>query len=224
MKNIKLIYLFLSLGFYASSQNNGIYLKLNHHHLEDLHFFILEDETLDLDIRKLRQVQSFQFGINKDLKILKNLFLVAAVGLKIFQRPMSDRHRIPGSDTIFNNIKLRVSYLSSSLSIQYSINKFSLAMGYTSEFDIQRKLIADGAVYNFKGQDWADGFYKRINLLFAQLNLSVSKRWSVFLSGAMHTEQQKNIYFISLADFVYKQSQFSVGVQYDIWGRKNSVF
>jgi hypothetical protein len=112
--------------------------------------------------------------------------------------------------------------LSTSLSIQYRIKKISLAAGYTSEFDIHRKLIADGSEYNFKGQDWADGFYKRINLLFAQFNVTVSDRWSVFVSGAMHTKKQKNIYFISLADFIYKQSQFSVGLQYDIWGRENN--
>ena len=80
MKKFKIIFLFLCLSLYSYSQSNGVFVKLNHHSLEDLHFFILEDETLDLDIRKLRQIQSFQFGINKELKVLKNLSLVGVLG------------------------------------------------------------------------------------------------------------------------------------------------
>ena len=219
MKKIYVVaFMILLYANICISQSNGIYLKVNQNNFTDFHFFFVDNDTLDIEIRKSRRIHSVEIGLNKELEILKNVSIVGGFGIKNFQRPMSTRHRLPNDNEIYNNIKLRVIFLSPSFALQYRLKQIAIKVGYSSEFSIYRKLTATESEYDFKGQDWANGFYKEVNMFFAQLNYSLTNRWSVFGSGAIHLERQTSIYFISVADFIYKQSQFSVGLQYDIWG------
>ena len=218
MKKIyTLTFLILFCNYNCSAQSNGIYLRVNQNNFTDFHFFFVDGDTLGIEIRKSRRIHSVEIGINKQLHILKNLSIVGGFGIKKFQRPMSSRHRLPNNSEIFNNIKLKVIFLSPSVALQYRFKKFAIKLGYNAEIGISRKLTADGGEYNFKGQDWANGFYKQVNMFFTQLNFSLTDRLSIFGTAAIHLERQTSIYFISVADFIHKQSQFSLGVQYDLW-------
>jgi hypothetical protein len=208
----------------TSSQSNGIYLQFNQDKFSDLHFFFEgENDTFDITSRLSEKVPSFKVGLNKSILKVGGLSLNADVGLRYFKREISKRHRFPSDNMLYDNIDVESIFFSYSVNIQYKLGRFFVSTGFENEASISRKLISNKDSYNFKGTDFADRFYKRMNSFYAKIGYRATKSIFVYLRGAFYTEYQRSYIPKPFFDRIIDQRQLSIGVQYDLWDKKEDT-